>query len=161
METSIENFWQSFLDSLPADEPKPEGYQAWHYSNNPTTALELAELTHQGIKTATSSLYWSYQAENEALPVPGSHHIITDFDGRPICIIQTKQVLILQFPNVDPQIAFEEGEGDRSLEYWRKVHWDVFLQDCLQIGREPDPESMMVVCERFKLVYPAVNTSGN
>ncbi|TFH31677.1 MAG: ASCH domain-containing protein, partial [Anaerolineales bacterium] len=54
---------------------------------------------------------------------------------------------------VDEEQAYLEGEGDRSLAYWRDVHWNFFSRECAQIGREPS-EHMPVLCERFKLVFP-------
>ena len=40
----------------------------------------------------------------------------------------------------------EEGEGDRSLDYWRSAHRNYF-------GRQGKfREDMMLMCERFRLV---------
>lgn len=49
-----------------------------------------------------------------------------------------------------------EGEGDGSLEYWRKAHWAFFSRECKRIGRAP-AESMPVVCSVFEVlrVLPA------
>ncbi|NEQ26775.1 MAG: ASCH domain-containing protein, partial [Microcoleus sp. SIO2G3] len=45
------------------------------------------------------------------------------------------------------------GEGDRSLEYWREAHWRYFSRVLPKIGKEPTID-MLLVCERFKVVYP-------
>ena len=50
----------------------------------------------------------------------------------------------------------EEGEGDRSLEYWRQAHWNYFSPICTALGREAS-EDMPLVCERFRLVYRRPN----
>ena len=55
--------------------------------------------------------------------------------------------------DVDALFAYEEGENDRSLESWRKEHWQYFSRVLPRIGKKPTPE-MLLVCERFLVVYP-------
>ncbi|SFB37953.1 ASCH domain-containing protein [Clostridium frigidicarnis] len=43
-----------------------------------------------GEKTATTSLHYLYEVENEDLPKIGELSIITDFDGNAKCIIKTE-----------------------------------------------------------------------
>jgi len=69
-----------------------------------------------------------------------------------MCIIETTDIEIIAFIDVVEKHAYEEGEGDRSLDYWREVHWAFFVEECKSIGREPT-EDMPVVCERFRLIY--------
>ena len=91
--------------------------------------------------------------ENEELPKVGDLSIITNWDGEPLCITETIEVQIKAFNKVDEKFAYDEGEGDRSLAYWRKVHWDVFSKECFAIGRELT-ETMPLLCERFRVVFP-------
>ena len=35
------------------------------------------------------------------------------------CVIETTEVTYRRFGDVDATFAYEEGEGDRSLDYWR------------------------------------------
>ena len=46
-----------------------------------------------------------------------------------------------------------EGEGDRTLAHWRKVH-EIFFRR--QFEKEPHKfdETMPLVCQRFEVVYP-------
>ena len=53
---------------------------------------------------------------------------------------------------VDEVFAYDEGEGDRSLVYWRTVHWEAFSRTCAAIGRKP-AETMPLICERFRVVF--------
>lgn len=46
-----------------------------------------------------------------------------------------------------------EGEGDMSLEYWRKIHRVFFTEELKDLEKE-FTEDMMVVCEEFEVVYP-------
>ena len=41
------------------------------------------------------------------------------FTASRMCVIQTTEIRHLPFDEVDAQFAFDEGEGDQSLEYWR------------------------------------------
>jgi uncharacterized protein YhfF len=53
---------------------------------------------------------------------------------------------------VDALFAYEEGEGDRSLAWWRDAHWRYFSRVCERIQRRPE-EDMPLVCERFRVVF--------
>lgn len=59
----------------------------------------------------------------------------------------------MRFDEVDPEFAREEGEGDKSLDYWQTVHRNFFSEELATIGRSFD-EAMPVICERFEKVYP-------
>jgi uncharacterized protein YhfF len=155
-QSKAEAFWQTYLASLPERvESPPTSYEAWSFCDNEEAANELGELVKAGTKTATCSLVWAYEVENEELPVVGDLSIITNWDGEPLCIIETTEVQVRAFNEVDDGFAYDEGEGDRSLTYWREVHWGVFSRECSAIGRRP-VETMPVVCERFRVVFPKV-----
>ena len=149
----IAAFWQAYLDSLPGGVERPTSYETWFFSDNQKDADEIGALAAAGIKTATSSLLWEYEAENEPLPQAGDLSIVTDWDGEPLCIIETTEVRQVAFDEVDETFAHDEGEGDRSLEYWRTVHTNAFSRTCATIGRELDIK-MPLICERFTVVYP-------
>jgi len=53
---------------------------------------------------------------------------------------------------VDADFAAREGEGDRSLEYWRSVHWDFFSRNLAAFGILPT-EELVLVCETFEKIY--------
>lgn len=150
----LEDFWQSYSASLPTGAGRPSHrYESWHFCDNEQDANELGELVKAGVKTATCSLQWVYEAEGAKIPEVGGLSIITDWDGRPLCVIETTEVTIRPFNEVDSTFAYDEGEGDRSLEYWRTVHWQCFSRELATIGREP-AENMPLVCERFRVVWP-------
>jgi uncharacterized protein YhfF len=62
------------------------------------------------------------------------------------------EVKIRRYDEVDERFAYEEGEGDRSLEHWREAHWEFFSRTLAGIGKEPSMD-MPLVCERFRVVY--------
>lgn len=148
---AVRAFWQAFRQAHPEIEAKTP-FEAWFFGDSRELAQELAELVARGQKTATASLYWEYEAEGEALPLKGGYSVITDFDGNPRAVIQTTEVRILPFGEVEADFAADEGEGDLSLEWWRQAHWRFFSRACAKIGRQPN-QKMPVVCERFRLVY--------
>jgi uncharacterized protein YhfF len=149
---AIKTFWQAYLDSLPpgAQPPSPT-YEAWYFGDNERMANELGHLVKSGVKTATCSMLWEYEAEQEPIPQVGDLSIIIDWAGQPLCLIETIEVEIKPFNEVDAQFAYDEGEGDRSLVYWRQAHQSFFARVCRAINREL-PEDMPVVCERFHVV---------
>ena len=78
--------------------------------------------------------------------------MILDGADEPQCIIRTTSVDVVPFEQVSAEFAAAEGEGDRSLEYWREGHWHYFALELAEFGREPSVD-MPVVCERFEVVY--------
>ena len=124
-------------------------YEAWSFGEAPD---KLADLVLQGIKTATCSAYDLYQINNEPLPQAGDYSVILNSSEEAVCIIKTIKVYVTEFKNVSEEQAFKEGEGDRSLEYWRKVH-ESFLTNELATVHKAFDEGTKVVCEEFEVVY--------
>lgn len=149
---SVQRFWEEFCESNP-EINSDAAFQVWHFGLGREDASELCDLVLQGKKTATASIAWEYEFKQEDTPVLNGYSVVTDFDGNPKCILQTTELRVLPFNEVDAQFAFDEGEGDQSLDYWREVHWDYFSRRCAEIGKEPSLE-MIVNCERFELLYP-------
>ncbi|MCD6425597.1 MAG: ASCH domain-containing protein [Anaerolineales bacterium] len=104
----------------------------------------------RGEKRATAGLKWSYEAEDESLPEIGQLSVITNWNGDPQCIVEVTSVEIMPYNEVSADFAIEEGEGDKSLEFWRRVHWEFFSMECADIGREPTKD-MPVILEKFKI----------
>jgi uncharacterized protein YhfF len=80
------------------------------------------------------------------MPVVGRRDVVLDRKGRRAAVIETIDVDVRRFDEVDARFAHDEGEGDRSYEYWRDAHQRYFARNG---GFSPD---MMLVCERFRLV---------
>ena len=134
----IHKYWQSYLSPISKEGEKlPVDYQAWSFGNNQEMADRLGKLVCVGKKTATSSLLWWYEGGIEPLPEVGDHSIILDGLDQPLCIIQTTELSVLAFNEVAEAHAYLEGAGDRSLLYWREVHWGFFSKECLELGKDP------------------------
>lgn len=150
---SVATLWRDYLATLgesPALTAKT--YTAWHFCDNPTDADHLAELVKSGIKRATTSLYHWYHNGGEPLPKEGEYSLILNGLGEAQCLIQTQSVEILPFEQVTAEFAATEGEGDGSLEYWRRAHISFFERELKGTGIAFEPQ-MPVVCEVFKRVY--------
>ena len=148
----VKQFWLRFCAADPLVQPDTP-FQSWYFGNTPDMATELAALVREGKKTATASSVRMNELEPGNAPVPGGYSVVTDFDGAPICVIQTAEIQHLPFEEVDEAFAAEEGEGDLSLEYWRQVHWDYFTREAGENGFDFDARSL-VCCERFRLLFP-------
>ena len=148
---AIHSFWAAFQATV-AEDPTPHFYEAFHFTDSQSTANDLAELVLAGTKRATAGLLWSFEAESKTPPSPGHLSVVTNWDGRPLCVIQTEAVSLIPFEAVTELFAATEGEGDGSLRYWREAHWESFARECQRLGKEPSPR-MVVVCEEFSVVY--------
>lgn len=151
--SKVHAFWLDYLETLPEDASEwNETYSAEAFGDSPAMADKLAALILSGSKTATCSALWEYEVEDEPLPEVGEKYILLDGQEKPLCIIETSEVEIRPYNEVDAQFAADEGEGDQSLEHWRKVHWEFFSRTLSEIGKEP-VENMPLVCERFRVIY--------
>ncbi|PKR77261.1 RNA-binding protein [Halalkalibacillus sediminis] len=150
---SVNEMWENFLKTLNERKRDQATFEAWPFANDADTAKELAELVKKGDKTATCSLYRMYEIGNEPIPTNGQYNVITDWDGNAEVIVQTTKVDVIPFNEVPKSFAFKEGEGDKSYEYWHRVHVDFFTNE-LEVFNEQFHEDMLVVCEEFEVVYP-------
>jgi uncharacterized protein YhfF len=147
---AIEAFWRSFADATGVDAP----YEAWAFGGDdtPELATELGLLVRDGPKRATTARLDSFEAEDEPFPEVGAYSVILDGTGQPVCIIRTTQVDTKPFGEVDEEFAWVEGEGDRSLAYWRAAHERFFADE-----ETPVSDDDLVVLERFELVWPVAD----
>lgn len=125
-------------------------WDAWRFGDDPDA---LARLVLEGRKTATSSAYPLYAREGEPLPEAGHYSVILDSQDEAVCIIRNVRVTVVAYREITAGHAFREGEGDRTLADWRKVHEAFFSADMAASGLSFD-EDMPVVCEEFEVVYP-------
>ena len=137
-------FWRDFVAATGIDGP----HSAWGFASGPLMT-ELGLLVRDGPKRATAGLLAAYERDGEALPQPGDLSVILDEHGRPLCVIRTTGVELRRFGDVDEEFAWTEGEGDRSLAYWRDAHIRFFASE----GDPVDEESELVL-ERFDLLWP-------
>lgn len=143
---TAEELWARFAA---AHHIEQDSYEAWAFGGDPDG---LARLVLAGEKTATSSAYDLYPLEGEPLPQAGRYDVLLNAREEAVCVLRTTRVYVTAFDAVTPDHARREGEGDKSLAYWRQVH-EAFFTQCLQeAGLSFTPETR-VVCEEFEVAF--------
>lgn len=152
--SSIDKYWSDYLSTLPVSEKNLNRklFAAEQWGDNEKLADNLSALILSGKKTASCSSLWEHEKEGNLIPEIGALTIVLNGKNEPVCIVETTDVQIMPFGKVDESFAFMEGEGDRSLEYWRSAHWSFFTRVLNKIGLQPSM-NMPLVCEKFKVVY--------
>jgi uncharacterized protein YhfF len=151
-EIFAEEYWNAFRETNPLI-PKITPYQVWFFGNSQEMSIYLANFVVNGTKRATASLVLVNEKIPENAPTADGYSVVTDFEGNPLCIIQTTEIRHVPFLEVDFSFAKDEGEGFQNIDEWRKGHREYFTKECLELGFEFD-ETMLVCCERFRLLYP-------
>ena len=146
MDEKVKQFWYNFC--LKHNLALATKVDAWAFGSNKEDADKLAKLVDKGIKTATTS---EYVSGDEDMPKVGDWNIILDGQGKPVCVVQDKVVEIIPYNQISAEHAYHEGEGDRSYQYWRKVHDQFFEEEFKANGQKFYPQAPMV-CEIFEKV---------
>src|SRR3989344_7737335 len=115
---------------------------SFSFGDSPEMGRELLDLVLQGRKTATA---WA-EVQGDFGTKVGEKMIIKDWEDRPRIIIETTELTCRPFNEVDKSFAHDEGEGDLSLEYWKREHKKYFIRE------GTFSEDMKVYCQRFKVI---------
>nr|WP_319514900.1 ASCH domain-containing protein [uncultured Cohaesibacter sp.] len=113
--------------------------------DSPELADELLALVLEGKKTASCDSLQLMQKDNIPMPKVGDKYLLLDGRQKPAAVIETVEVTIRRFDEVDEAFARTEGEGDLSYDYWRQGHKEYFTRN------GGFSEDMKLVCERFRL----------
>lgn len=150
---TVKEMWKKHLSTIGENiNNSGKTYESWYFCNNEKDANELAGLVKKGIKKATASLHCLYEIENELIPEVGDYAVITNWKGVAQSIIQITSINTIPFKEVTEELAAKEGEGDKTLSFWRKVHRKVFTLELKEYSKKFS-EDMLVVCEEFAVVY--------
>ena len=150
--------WQRVLNELALtgyEGASPEA-PTW-LGDSPEMSEELTKLVIEGTKQGTASLLAEWEYNDEQLPSPGTTEILLNWNNSIAAVIENVETVVVPFKEVTPQFAYLEGEGDRSLEYWRKVHAEFFEKVCERI-EEKFTSQLLVVCETFRVLYVPEST---
>lgn len=147
----VADFWSAYC--LASKLPENTPYQVWYFGDGAELAHELIELVLFGPKRATAGLGWIADARPETAAVPDGYSVVTEFDGTPRAVVRTTHLERRKFCDVDAAFAWDEGEGDRTLDYWKRAHWHFFSRECESLGQAMS-EDAEVALERFELLYP-------
>ena len=156
---SLIAFWHRCCAALgePEDTPLPP---VEPFGDSPALADELLDLVLDGPKRATASVVAEYECQHLPTPKVGDRWIVPDGAGRPRAVLQSTDVRVGPLSSVDAQFAWDEGEGDRSIDYWIDAHTRAFQRHLPSIGVGFEPE-LPTVFERFDVVYREDSDAGN
>jgi uncharacterized protein YhfF len=146
MNSRVQQFWNDFCVAN-----HKEGIEYKEAFQFGASADWLASLVVEGKKTATTSGFVFYELEKEAIPKVGEYNIVLDGQEKPVAVIQIQSVEVIPMNEVKEEYALAEGEGD--YRFWWDAHEKFFTELLAEYDIEYSPD-MLVVCERFKKVYP-------
>ena len=149
--SSARNMWGDFLDAH-LEFAFEEAPKVISFSDIAQDADQSVDLVIKNIKKAATFSLIGLQNRKEPLPKIGSFIIITDGNGMAKCIIRTTSVKLKPFFSITQDYAQLDGLGDKSLEHWKKYHWNYFTRELAAFKRVPS-DSMIVVCVAFERVY--------
>lgn len=151
MGENIELFWKNFItdNTRYVNEKTPESF---YFCDNEKDANDCAKLVVKNIKQATAPSLWSFEINNEKLPRKGDLNIITNWNKVPQAIILTTKIELIKFSEITEKFAQREGEGDKSLAYWKKVHKAYYKRE-MQGHKEEFSKDMIIVCQYFDTIY--------
>lgn len=121
---------------------------AWSFGDSSRMADALGRLVLEGTKTATCSRY-----AGENVLADAGLSILLAGNGEPLCLVETYEITVRRYGDVDAEFAAAEGEGDLSLVYWRDAHWRFFSREGAAESYDVN-EDMLLSCERFRVLYP-------
>jgi len=122
-------------------------WDVYGFGDSPEMADELGDLVVNGPKRATAGLRSDFAPTgDDLLPEVGVYSVIVGGHGQPM-------------NQVDAAFAWDEGEGDRSLQDWMDGHRRYFTRYLASQGIT-FADDMLVVLERFALLWPtSTNTA--
>lgn len=153
MDSRSQLFLEQYLNSLPVDIAQQyTSFSSDYFCADEYNANVCADLILKGEKTASCSMDYWYSHKGETMPETGHLLVVTDWQGEPKCIVEITSVEKCHYKDVSQEFAAAEGEGNKTLAWWRQAHWRFFSLECEELGIEPT-EDMLLVLERFKVVY--------
>jgi uncharacterized protein YhfF len=119
------------------------------FGAGPAQADGLLAFVTRGTKRATVGAAVELEALDDPEPAVGQLWGLLDGIGEPRYVAETVDVVPGVLDDATPAFAWDEGEGDRTLESWREGHrtW------AAQLGHA-DTEPFEVLFERFRIVWP-------
>lgn len=158
---SVTALWHAYLRSRGQDPATTDWtYLAEAFADTRALQDELANLVLAGRKRATAACTKELEAAGVPVPRVGDHLVVLDGRGVARCVVRTTKVTIRAFEDVPASFAAREGEGDGSLEYWKREHWAYYERVLAPFGLAPSP-TMDIVCEEFDVVFGPADLLGD
>jgi uncharacterized protein YhfF len=145
-----ERFWRDFREAAGL---RHDDYDVVSFGDGPAMASELAELVVAGTKRATAGLLRQFGSDGEAPPLLGGYVVLIDGAGQPRAIWRTTELRIGALNTVDERFARDEGEGERTREWWLAAHRRFFTRRAEAEGFQMH-DAIETVFERFEVLWP-------
>jgi uncharacterized protein YhfF len=140
-------------------------FLAMSIGGTPELADYGAALLLDGTKTATSSPLWDYA--DGRIPFAGALSVLLDGQDQPVGIVETVGVERVRFRDVTEEMALAYGEGERTLQWWRRVIGDWYRNKAARDGQLFSEDDQVLwewvtVVRRgpFEIVQPRPETVG-
>jgi len=146
---STDAYWAEFIaatGTVAAD------YTVVAFGDSAALADQLVALVISGKKRATASLLRDYATAVDPLAQAGDF-VVVDGGGQPRCIWRTTEVVVKPLIEVDDAFAWDEGEGDRTREWWLSAHRAYFAAQARREDFRMD-DTIETAFERFEIVWP-------
>lgn len=124
---------------------KYPGALHFRFGDSEELCSALLAIVRSGAKTATCTALRDIENGTIQKPEIGRRDIALEWNGDPALVIETTDLRICRFDEVEEDFALAEGENE-DLSGWRRDHQAYFERNG---GFSPD---MKVLCERFRMV---------
>jgi len=131
--------------------PPTHELEVFHFGNTPDLAAILAHLVVKGVKRGTTGWKAATLRDGYTIPQADTVSIVTEGFGYALCAIRTERVEHLRFADINATHAWVEGEGDRTLDEWRKGHLDYFRREARRLDLDFTEDSELFF-EHFQLI---------
>jgi len=128
------------------DQVDSSGLISFKFGDSEEMCTELLRLVRSGRKSATCEALRNFGPGGDELPVKGRRDVALNWNGTPALLLETLEVTLTRFCDVEEDFALAEGEND-DLAGWRNDHRAYFERHG---GFEVE---MMLVCERFRVIH--------
>lgn len=150
---AAEAMWARYCAAHPERARPDEEPPAEYFGDTPQMADALIDEVLHGPKRATAALVAEFADGDQELPRVGSHWIACDGSGRPRAVLRSVELRVGPVRSVDEQFAWDEGEGERTRQWWLAAHGAYWRRSCARMGLTYS-EDLEVVFERFVVVWP-------
>lgn len=149
---AAQRMWAAYREAHPTWSRDSETPSVERFGDNPELSDELLAMVLAGDKRATATLVKEFAAEGQELPRVGDHWIACDAAGTPRAILRSIELRLGTIDTVDASFAYDEAEGDRSLDTWRRGHSAYWERVCDALGSPWSAEDE-IVFERFTVAW--------
>ena len=130
------------LQQIIDENPEAETFR---FGDSAALCAEILAIVRAGRKTATCEALRHFGPGKDAMPVVGRRDVALEWDGTPALMIETTEVTIRRWHDMDAEFVAAQGEF-RDLAHWQAGYRAYFTR------KGGWSEEMKLVCERFRVI---------